>query len=143
MKLDAPRRTAHATGMARAYAGFTLIELMVVVAVIAILAAVALPNYQEQVRKSRRGQAKADMVEYAQLAEREHTVNDSYAGFALPVAQSPREPGSTARYTLTRVVAANTFTITATPVGTQAADTCGTLTLNQSGVKTPATVNCW
>ncbi|MDW7601742.1 prepilin-type N-terminal cleavage/methylation domain-containing protein, partial [Stenotrophomonas maltophilia] len=54
--------------------GFTLIELMIVVAVVAILAAIAYPSYSEHVRKSRRAQAKADLVEYAQLAERFHTV---------------------------------------------------------------------
>src|SRR5690554_6217446 len=61
--------------------GFTLIELMVVVAVVAILAAIAIPSYQEQVRKSRRGQAQADLVELAQRAERSHTVNNTYAEF--------------------------------------------------------------
>ena len=50
--------------------GFTLIELMIVVAVVAILVAIAYPSYQEQIRKSRRAQAKADLVEYAGLAER-------------------------------------------------------------------------
>ncbi len=129
----------------RAVRGFTLIELMVVVAVVAILAAVAYPSYQDQIRKSRRGQAKADMVEYAQLAERWHTVNNSYAGFALPVTQSPREPGP-ARYTLRVTPPAptqNTFTITAIPQGPQAVDTCGTLTLNQAGAKTPVDNRCW
>ena len=54
--------------------GFTLIELMIVVAVVAILATIAMPSYQEHVRKSRRAQAKADLVELAQQLERHHTV---------------------------------------------------------------------
>ena len=62
----------------RAGAGFTLIELMIVVAVVAILAAIAVPSYQEQVRKSRRAQAKADIVEYVQMAERFFTVNNTF-----------------------------------------------------------------
>ncbi|WP_218569500.1 type IV pilin protein [[Pseudomonas] boreopolis] len=126
-------------------AGFTLIELMIVVAVIAILAAIAYPSYQDQVRKSRRAQAKADLVEYAQRAERYHTTNNTYEGYALPTAQSPRE-GGTAHYQLAFQGAQATFTITATPQGGQAQDKCGTLTLNQAGVKTPAetTVSgCW
>lgn len=79
--------------------GFTLIELMITVAVVAILAAVAVPTYQDQVRKSRRAQAKADLVEYSQMAERFHTVQNTYQGFALPSTRSPRE-GATAWYTL-------------------------------------------
>ncbi|MFD0739466.1 type IV pilin protein [Lysobacter koreensis] len=131
------------TGVDRAQRGFTLIELMIVVAVVAILASIALPAYNDSVRKSRRGQAKADLVEYAQLAERWFTVNNTYATFVLPTNQSPREAGSAARYTLNLVSAATTFTITAVPQGGQAADSCGTLTMNQAGAKTPATQECW
>lgn len=129
--------------------GFTLIELMIVVAVVAILAAVAYPSYAEHVRKSRRGQAKADLVEYAQLAERYFTVNNTYVGYQYPNAavkiNSPREGGAAA-YELTMNVAASTFTLTATPQSGQAKDKCGTLTLDQAGRKTPnaATVaGCW
>lgn len=121
--------------------GFTLIELMVVVAVVAILAAVAIPSYQEQVRKSRRGQAQADLVELAQRAERFHTVNNSYADFwdSVPPAHhvSPRDGGS-AFYDLEGEGTANTFVLSAAPMpGTaQENDRCGTMTINQAGVKT-------
>lgn len=131
--------------------GFTLIELMVVVAVVAILAAIAYPSYQDSVRKSRRGQVKADMVEYAALAERFRTVNNAYnapaPGFALPFTVSPRETGAAVQYNLAIVTAADTFVITATPTGGQTADRCGTLSLSQAGVKTEtgtATLpECW
>ena len=141
--------------------GFTLIELMVVVAVVAILASIALPSYQESVRKSRRAQAKADLVEYAQLAERFRTVNNTYAGaaatFPAPVSPrnsqavvSPREPGATARYDLAfNAAGPATFTLTATPVngGGQEVDRCGTLSINQAGVKTKTGIagfnECW
>ena len=135
------------TGLLANARGFTLIELMIVVAVVAILAAIAYPSVQDQIRKSRRAQAKADLVEYAALAERFHTTNNTYvlgAGFALPNLNSPREPGATARYRLAMPVrTANAYTITATPLGTQAADRCGTLSINQAGVKTPALADCW
>lgn len=137
-------------GGARArVAGFTLIELMVVVAVVAILAAVAYPNYTDHVRKSKRAQAKADLVEYAQNAERYFTVNNTYAGMTFPgnatTLNSPRE-GGTAAYALTMQRTQSTFTLTATPLGNQLKDKCGTLTLDQAGRKTPAeaTVSgCW
>ena len=125
----------------RKAAGFTLIELMIVVAVVAILAAIAVPSYQESVRKSRRAQAKADMVEFAQLAERHHTVNNSYAAFELP---ADRE---TPQYDLQVAATPTTFTITATPEGGQAEDRCGTLTIDHAGRKTHSTEvpvrDCW
>lgn len=126
-------------------AGFTLIELMIVVAVVAILAAIAYPNYQDQVRSARRGQAKADLVEYAQMAERFHTVNETYVGFVLPTAVSPRE-GGTARYALAlSTQTATTFVVAATAQGDQANDMCGNLSLSQAGVKTSggALAECW
>ena len=135
--------------LSRRESGFTLIELMVVVAIVAILAAVAYPSYQDSIRKSRRAQAKADLVEYAALAERFRTANNSYAGFTLPNAVSPREAGATIRYNLTPDAAfteANTFTITATPTTGQDADKCGTLSISQSGVKTSGSAvlaDCW
>lgn len=129
--------------------GFTLIELMIVVAVVAILAAIAYPSFNDAVRKSRRGQAKADLVEYAQIAERFRTINNTYAGFdtqySLP-GQSPREAGAPERYRLTYAANGATFTITATPQGPQAVDTCGTLSINQAGVKTNSAgtlSQCW
>lgn len=58
--------------------GFTLVELMIVVAVIAVITMIAVPAYNEQVRKSRRGLAKSDLLELTQCAERFHTTNGTY-----------------------------------------------------------------
>lgn len=132
----------------RAVSGFTLIELMIVVAVVAILAAIAYPSYQDAVRKSRRGQAKADIAEYMQMAERWHTVNNTYVGFALPEAVSPREDGATARYALALAPAptATALTITATAIGDQTHDRCGNLSLSSTGQKTNSAgtmKECW
>lgn len=125
--------------------GFTLIELMIVVVVIAILGAIAYPSYQDHVRKGRRAQAKADLVEYAQLAERYHTARNSYVGFTVPSATSPRDGNGV--YTIGGAFNANTFTITATPIaGTdQTNDVCGTLSLDQAGVKSSSgpIATCW
>lgn len=138
----------HARGRSRVV-GFTLIELMVVVAVIAILSAIAYPSYTEYVLRSKRAQAKAEMVEYMQRAERMHTLNNSYAAFKFSetgtqTINSPRT--GTAAYQLTINPGAQTYTITAVPQGGQAKDKCGTMTVNQAGQKTPATasgVTCW
>lgn len=121
--------------------GFTLIELMIVVAVVAILASIALPAYNDSIRKGRRGQAKADLVELAQLMERHYTVHGRYdanrdgAAYALPFSSSPRT--GTAFYTLAANPArtSTTFTLTAVPVAGsgQASDTCGTLSIDQAG----------
>jgi len=119
-------------------AGFTLIELMITVAVVAILAAIAIPSYQDQVRKSRRAQVKADLVESGQVLERWRTVKNTYSGTVPGVlAQSPRT--GTAQYTIALTAqTSGTYLLTATPTATsgQNNDTCGVLTLNQAGAKT-------
>jgi len=133
----------------RGQAGFTLIELMVVVAVIAILASIAYPSYQEQIRKSRRAQAKADLVELTQVLERFRTVNNTYADADDSTAffdQSPRD--SSQHYSLTLDDAdVDSFTLTATPTSaSQLKDRCGTLTINQAGAKGNSEGNyadCW
>ncbi len=119
--------------------GFTLIELMVVVAIVGILAAIALPSYQESVRKGRRAQAQADLVDIGQLAERYRTVNGSYAGFSVPseMSQSPRS--GTPFYDLAVSVQGEgaSFQATASPIagGPQGSDKCGAYTLTSTGSK--------
>lgn len=121
--------------------GITLLELMIVVVIVGILAAIAFPSYREYVLRSHRADAQADLVELAQWLERQYTINNAYAG-VLPFNQTPRT--GAARYNLT-VVFPNTqsFTLTATPAGAQVGDTCGVMTLNQQGAQTAAAANCW
>lgn len=133
--------------------GFTLIELMVVVAVVAILASIAFPSYQDSVRKSRRAQVKADMVELAQRYERYHTIRNTYVGFweeAFGAAGeqflSPTTQGATVAYAIESTEAANSFTLTANPQGAQEKDTrCGTLRLSNTGQKGAdgPLADCW
>lgn len=126
-------------------AGFTLIELMIVVAVVAILAAIAYPSYQDQVRKSRRAQAKADLTELAQNLERRHTIQNSYAGAELAFDVSPRDGRAFYNMSFVADPDQSSFTLQAAPIdgSGQERDRCGTLTLNQAGVKTADTEGCW
>ncbi|UCV16322.1 type IV pilin protein [Quatrionicoccus australiensis] len=117
-------------------AGFTLIELMITVAIIAILVSIAFPSYNNQMVKSRRADAQREVVSYAQSLERWFTTNGTYlnaAGTACGVAYS----GATQYYDVASgtVCTATTFAITANPVtsGPQSSD--GTLTLNQTGAR--------
>ncbi len=113
--------------------GFTMIELLIVMAIVAILAAIAFPAYQDQVRKSRRSTAKATMMELVQCAERFHTANRTYVGFNL--AGSCNVAGRTTdfyAFALNGAATANAFSMRAVPVGGQAADVCGTLQTNQA-----------
>jgi type IV pilus assembly protein PilE len=121
--------------------GFTLIELMIVVTIISILAAIAYPSYQNSVRKSRRADAKGVVLQASQWMERFYTTNNRYPTPAEFNAnslftKSPLEGGPQA-YTITVVrPTPNTFTLSATPIGPQTSDTdCGTLSLRQTGVK--------
>lgn len=138
----------HRTMHARA-AGFTLIELMMAIVVVAILVSIAVVSYESAMVKSRRGAAQACLGEAAQYMERFHTSNMRYdqdvdgGAVALPACSSDVTP----YYDITLVaaaLAADTFTVQAAPKGRQAtAETrCGTMTINQVGTRTPAT-GCW
>lgn len=125
--------------------GFTLIELMIVVAIVAILAAIAVPAYNEQVRKSRRGAGKAVMMETVQALERFHTVNNTYAGFTPTSLASPSGSTGTAQHYAITVsnLGVATYSISAVPQNAQAVDTCGTLGITHTGAKSPTTDGCW
>lgn len=147
-------KTTYCTSNTKPATGFTLIEVMIVVAVIGILAAVALPSYQEYIRRGQRTDAQTQMLAAQQWMERfysEHyrydqtnaatpvAVTDSSLWGAQPFRASPRAgDGGAARYNLSLLDAgandltANIYTIRAEPVSS---DDCGTLTLTHSGVK--------
>lgn len=128
--------------------GFTLIEMMITVAIIGILAAIAYPSYTQYVLRANRADAKASLLQTAQFLERYFTINNTYAGADVPVPETVSPVGASGtniKYNITpaTVTTTTTFTLTATPVNGQLADTCGTLTLTDTGVQTPATAGCW
>ena len=129
----------------RSRRGFTLIELMIAVAVIGILAAIAYPAYTEQIRKARRAQTQAALMNIS--ARQQQMLLDTRSYAATVALLNVALPTTVTRaYDITLTVGAAvvpTFTATATPVtlSAQASDTCGVLTINQAGTKTPP--NCW
>ncbi|WP_425479074.1 type IV pilin protein [Pseudoxanthomonas spadix] len=130
-------------------AGFTLIELMIVVAIIAILAAIALASYQSQVVKSRRAAAASCLQQGAQFMERYYTINLSYANAPRPDCDADVR-AHYAQPDFVGTPAAKTYTLQIVPTGAQASkDTlCGTLSINQQGVRgeggtATAADQCW
>ena len=120
--------------------GFTLIELMVVVAIIAILAAVAIPNYNDHVRKSRRADAKVAVAQTAQRLERCYVDNNTFVYDAADAPSCPQNfTTGDGYYTISVNASPTAYSITALPTskGGQDADSqCNQLTLASNGTKT-------
>jgi len=150
--------------------GFTLIELLIVVAIAGILAAVAIPSYQQYVMQAARGDAKTVLLETAGILERNYSANGCYwrtngtcgtartgllctsavAGdISLPFCQSPKaDTGNTiaAKYNISfSALTAQSFTLQAVPTGSMTGDACGTLTLTNTGVQGAggSVADCW
>jgi len=117
--------------------GFTLIEVMIVVAVIGILTAIAMPSYNEYIRRGHRADARAGLLQATQWLERASTATGTYPT-TLP-ANLTWATDTKKRYAIAIGGPATTssFTLTATPkTGTaQAGDRCGNLTLTHTGVR--------
>lgn len=136
--------------------GFTLIELMIVILIIGVLSAVAVPTYQENVNKSRRSEAASALSEGAQKLERYYSTHGSYldgTGNLAAVFQVQIPSTGTSYYTLAVGAAgatATTFNLQATATGLMANDKCGSFAISQSGEHTlvgahagSAVTDCW
>jgi type IV pilus assembly protein PilE len=126
--------------------GFTLIEMLIALACVALLASLAWPSYQNLILRSQRAQARASLLQAAHWLERAASANGSYPLTADVPASVLQIDGQ--RYKMSVTCSAQSYTLSATPVGTQTADACGTLTVNHLGVRSvqgasQTAAQCW
>ena len=125
--------------------GFALIEVAIVMTVIAILMAIALPAYREHIRRSVRAEAQSFLTD---VAQRQHQFLVDKRRFATTVAALNLSPPAQVKAKFVDPITVDapavvppTFTITAKAVGDQTKDKCATLTLDSAGNRGPA--GCW
>lgn len=122
--------------MKRRVYGFTLVELMITVAIIGILASIALPSYREYVVRGKRVAAQAEMMEIANLEQQYLLANRAYGDETAVGYTLSTDVAANYTYTVSVTATPPAFTINFTAIGGQASD--GDLSLDSAGVKTPA-----
>lgn len=141
----------------RKQTGFTLIELMIVVAIVGILTAVALPSYLSYVKRGQRAELRTQMFAAAQYLNRFYAANDSFSatrdGTAITIpADLARSPATGSQLyqidTATTVFGTTTFTLVYEPINGMDGDPCGKFRLDNTGLKsntgnTMSRENCW
>ena len=129
-------------------AGFSLIELMIALAVVSILAGIAYPNYMEYLQRARRAECASVLLGQANAMERRFSTTNSYVGALPGPVQCPADGGPSS-YVLgfaEGYPTALTFVIQAVPAGAQTGDRCGTLSIDNTGLKKASgmtTRQCW
>jgi type IV pilus assembly protein PilE len=133
--------------------GFTIVEILVALAIVALLASFALPAYRDSTLRAGRADGKAALMQVASDQERFYSNNFSYSTNAVPLAATPAATLTSrdGNYVISVAACAggaiaNCFVASAAPQGSQVADTCGTLTINQLGVRAASggsVEDCW
>lgn len=144
--------------------GFTLIEMMIVVAIIGIISAIAIPSYSEYIKKGKRADAKVELLRMAQLQESYFVQNLSYAATTIQLGFTGTVKSEQDEYTMTigsllpagctgvsGPTACTQYTLTAEGYGAQASDKCKNFTISHTGQKglsgltaTPEKIrSCW
>lgn len=128
---------------ARAGGGFTLIELMIVVVIVGILAAIAYPAYQQHVRETKRADAHATLLRIATIQEKFFSNNNAYANTTTTLGYAAHPAMSQDGFWAVTVTAVGpaVFTLSAAPAGSHADPACPAITLTSAGFRAPAA--CW
>ena len=121
------------------YRGFTLTELMVTIAILAIIMAIAVPIYRDQVLRGNRTEALDELMRQAAFQERQFSLNNAYSNVATYTTDSGNYQ------IVTTVPGDGTFDIRANPQGEQTNDECGWLQINPVGRRIAQGANgtCW
>jgi type IV pilus assembly protein PilE len=139
------KRKIHGNGPG-ASGGFTLIEVMIVVVIIGILAAIAYPSYQQHVRESKRADAHAALLRIATLEEKFFSNNNAYTTNPTALGYAANPAASNDGYWAISITAnpVASFTLTAVPAGSHQDPECGAgITLTSAGLTGGPTANCW
>ena len=126
--------------------GFTLLEIVITVAIIAILSALAMGSYRGYMERTYRISAQSTMMDVTQRLERYYTDENTYEGFTMPENQETvLNGGGESMYAISLDIGddGQSYLLIATPEGTQEEDECGELSIDQVGRRTPAGPGCW